>query len=335
MFFQIFGNDLLKLPTKLREKVVLLPGIIRASRADSTTRKYCGSFLRFQNWAKTQGIKESELFPASVLHVSIYLACLTQQSNSPSPIIDAFYGIKWAHDVTGCPSPTDNQLVRNILEGSKRILSKPVSKKEPITVDILQKMYMKLFDRNNLYNQRTICMCLLSFAGFLRSKELINIKRSDVSFFSDYVEIFIESSKTDVYRDGTRVVIARVSSDLCPVNNFEIYLSLAGIQDNSQDYVFCAVTRTENGFKLRNCSKPLSYTRVREIFIEAFTGIVANIKDYGLHSLRSGGATASVLCGIPDRLFKRHGRWRSDLAKDGYVKDPLTERLNVSKNLGL
>ena len=70
--FQIFGNDLLKLPTKLREKVVLLPGIIRASRADSTTRKYCGSFLRFQNWAKTQGIKESELFPASVLHVSFY-----------------------------------------------------------------------------------------------------------------------------------------------------------------------------------------------------------------------------------------------------------------------
>ena len=77
-------------------------------------------------------------------------------------------------------SPTDNQLVRKISEGSKRILSKPVSKKEPITVDILQKMYMKLFDRNSLYNQRTICICLLSFAGFLRNKELINIKRSDV-----------------------------------------------------------------------------------------------------------------------------------------------------------
>ena len=60
--FQIFGNDLLKLPTKLREKVVLLPGIIRASRADSTTQNYCGSFLRFQNWAKTQGIKESVFF---------------------------------------------------------------------------------------------------------------------------------------------------------------------------------------------------------------------------------------------------------------------------------
>ena len=28
--------------------------------------------------------------------------------------------------------------------------------------------------------------------------------------------------------------------------------------------------------------------------------------------------------GVPDRLFKRHGRWRSDLAKDGYVGEQVT-----------
>ncbi|XP_062621025.1 uncharacterized protein LOC134282644 [Saccostrea cucullata] len=151
----------------------------------------------------------------------------------------------------------------------------------------------------------------------------------------DHVEIFIESSKTDVYRDGTRVVIAKVCSDLCPVSNFELYLKLAGIPDDSQDYVFVAVSKCDSGYKIRDRGKPLSYTRVREIFLEAFTGIVDDIKAYGLHSLRSGGATASVIRGIPDRLFKRHGRWRSESAKDGYVKDPLTERLSVSKNLGL
>lgn len=313
----------------------LLPGILQSSRADSTTKQYCASFLKFKKWAKIQGIGDQDIFPSKVLHVSIYLACLSQQANSPSSVNEAFYGIKWAHDITGCSSPTDNQLVRNILEGAKRILAKPISKKEPITVELLRKMYYKLFDRNNLYNQRTICMCLLSFSGFLRSKELINIKRSDVFLFSDHVEIFIESSKTDVYRDGTRVVIARVFSDLCPVSNLELYFGLAGIQDDSQGYVFCAVSKTDHGHKLRDCGKPISYTRVREIFIEAFTGIVNNIKQYGLHSLRSGGATASVVRGIPDRLFKRHGRWRSESAKDGYVKDPLSDRLSVSKNLGL
>lgn len=152
------------MPTKLRERVSILPGFLTVSRADSTTRKYCGSFFRFKKWAISQGIKESECFLSNVLHVSIY-----SHANSPSPVNETYYGIKWAHDIAGCPSPTDNRFVMNILEGSKRILSKPVSKKEPITGGILRKMYLKLFDRNNLYNQRTICLCLLSFARFLRS----------------------------------------------------------------------------------------------------------------------------------------------------------------------
>ena len=39
--------------------------------------------------------------------------------------------------------------------------------------------------------------------------------------------------------------------------------------------------------------------------------------------------------GIPDRLFKRHGRRRSENARDGYIKDALKSRLAVSKSLGL
>ena len=56
---------------------------------------------------------------------------------------------------------------------------------------------------------------------------------------------------------------------------------------------------------------------------------------FGLHSLRSGGASAAANAGIPDRWFKRHGRWRSESAKDGYIKDSLEDRLQVSRNLGL
>ena len=35
------------------------------------------------------------------------------------------------------------------------------------------------------------------------------------------------------------------------------------------------------------------------------------------------GASAAAAVGVPDRLFKKHGRWRSDTAKDGYVKESL------------
>ena len=56
---------------------------------------------------------------------------------------------------------------------------------------------------------------------------------------------------------------------------------------------------------------------------------------FGLHSLRAGGSSAAANAGVPDRLFKRHGRWRSENAKDGYVKDTMEERLEVSRKIGL
>ena len=74
---------------------------------------------------------------------------------------------------------------------------------------------------------------------------------------------------------------------------------------------------------------------MRELLLEKLEKIGLNPKQYGLHSLRAGGATAAANAGVPDRLFKRHGRWYSENAKDGYVKDSLTNRLSVTKDVGL
>ena len=79
----------------------------------------------------------------------------------------------------------------------------------------------------------------------------------------------------------------------------------------------------------------MSYTCLREQFIWALSPHVSDIHKYCLHSLRSGGASAAANNGINDRMFKRHGRWVSENAKDGYVKDNLSERLSVSLALGL
>ena len=68
---------------------------------------------------------------------------------------------------------------------------------------------------------------------------------------------------------------------------------------------------------------------MRVLFIEAFEPFVIDIKFYGLHSLRAGGAIAATSNGMPDTLFKRHGRWKSDISKYGYVKDSLELRLQV------
>ena len=61
--------------------------------------------------------------------------------------------------------------------------------------------------------------------------------------------------------------------------------------------------------------------RARELLLEKIKSIGMDPALFGMHSLRAGGATAAANAGAPDRLFKRHGRWKSESAKDGYVKD--------------
>ena len=70
--------------------------------------------------------------------------------------------------------------------------------------------------------------------------------------------------------------------------------------------------------KFKENSIAISYSNLKELFIEAFKPYVSDISRYGLHSLRSGGATAADSHGIPDMLLKRHGRWLSESAKDRY-----------------
>ena len=78
--------------------------------------------------------------------------------------------------------------------------------------------------------------------------------------------------------------------------------------------------------------EPLSYTRID---LEKIAAIRLDSKEFGLHSLRSDGASPAANAGVPDRWFRRHGRWLSENAKDCYVKDTLEDHLSVSKNIGL
>lgn len=333
LFFQTHREEIEALPEVLADRVDLLPDILRHSRADSTGGKYENAFMRWKRWALSNGLRSSEILPAKALPVAIYLVSLIQTAKTPSPIISAFYGIKWMHNTCGCKSPTDCTIVVNVLEAAKRLLSKPVGKKEPITVDILLAMYKRIYQDNNLKSQRIIVACLLAFAGFMRSSELLTLSVCDIMFADSYVALFIESSKTDKYRDGAWILIAKTATCLCPVMNLQKYLKWSGLGGDS--YVFCNICKTSKGYKVRKCIKPLSYTSLRENFLEAIAPHVDDISKYCLHSLRSGGATAAANRGIKDRMFKRHGRWSSENAKDGYIKDDLHNLLSVSLSLGL
>ena len=119
---------------------------------------------------------------------------------------------------------------------------------------------------------------------------------------------------------------------MCPVKHLEDYLRLFNININSSQYIFRAISKRKKS-QLRRKNKPISYTTIRQNLLKVIKAVGLNWKDYGLHSLRAGGASLAANKGIPNRLFKRHGRWKSNRAKHGYVEDDLKMLLSVSKNL--
>ena len=127
----------------------------------------------------------------------------------------------------------------------------------------------------------------------------------------------------------------RHGSMLCPIELVSQYFKKGNIRDNCQKYIFRGIITTKSHSKLRRCNRYISYTCARENVIEGLKNIGAETKLFGLHSLRAGGATAAANLGVNDRLFKKHGRWKSEKVKDGYIHESIEAKLIVTKNLGL
>jgi hypothetical protein len=85
--------------------------------------------------------------------------------------------------------------------------------------------------------------------------------------------------------------------------------------------------KSNHKYTISKINKPLSYTRSRELLLEAVSAMGL---EFGWHNIRSGGASQAANNNVTYRLFKAHGRSQSENAKDGYVKDSLSSKLSVA-----
>ena len=63
--------------------------------------------------------------------------------------------------------------------------------------------------------------------------------------------IRVQQSKTDQYRDGNKVAIARTRSYTCPVAMLEQYMAIANLTPAGENWLFRPLTATKHGNKLK------------------------------------------------------------------------------------
>ena len=300
------------------------------ARATTTTNKYVRAYGRWKDW-----IHPEKSLPIQVPKFLLYLQDLGEHSRSSAAITEAVNAISWVQHLAGMEPVNHNELVKTTHEGFQRSLAKPRQKKKPITTGMLKKWVTSIGPTPSLSNVRLAAMALLAFAAFLRADEILKLRCHDIQFAPHGMDLTIASSKTDQLRQGQVVPIASSGNSTCPVAMMRKYVDLGSIDLSSGQHLFRGVYHTKNGEKLRP-DKGLSYTRLRELVLKKIKDLGYDSKVFGLHSFRAGGATAVARNPkLPDRLFKRHGRWRSERAKDGYIEEHLGNRLAVSKGLGL
>ena len=124
----------------------------------------------------------------------------------------------------------------------------------------------------------------------------------------------LKSSKTDSFRRGQSLVVARCSSLLCPVSATQRYFMLAQPRPRPLFYFQSGrlLTRSSVTHLLQDSA------RCAGLPYESLKG----------HSFRIGAASAAAAAGLPDWLIKVLGRWSSDCYQL-YIRTPETVALSA------
>ena len=313
----------------LSDLAAQLPSIVLCDRAPSTVKAYKLAYQRWSTWARQFQLSP---LPASPGHVCLYYSFLLQTARTASPIVTAASAVSWAHEKAGLEDPNQSSIAQQVLKGARRILAQPCKKKDPITSEEVKKVVRHwITPQATMADVQAVTLIVLGFASFLRWDELSRLQRHHIVVQDTHAAIFVASRKNDTLHEGHWVFVARTGSPSCPVQLLEQFFCMA--QHTPDQRLFGKIGIKAKQQVLRD--EPMSYSRARELLRQYLAGAGINASNYSLHSLRSGGASAAANAGIADRLFKRHGGWKSEAAKNGYVKESLSDLLSVSQALQL
>ena len=144
--------------------------------------------------------------PAKGCHFSLFMISLIQIGESFNVIESIYYAVKHFHNINSKPDPTNSTLVSYLLEAARRLCYRPSIKKQPTRYD-----------------------------------EVSNLMVGDIILYDTHMKIFIEHSKTDQYREGAWVYIAKLDSPVCPVRTLKLYIERADVSCNNE-FLFRAMT---------------------------------------------------------------------------------------------
>nr|VWP00839.1 Cysteine protease [Ganoderma boninense] len=188
-----------------------------------------------------------------------------------------------------------------------RLYSKPSKRKRALASDDLQLVTAALATSSSHDDMLFLAQLLTGFHALLRLGELVwpdSVKlrtsrklslRTSVEASPTTFSFLLHSHKSDKFFDGDRVLIDRQLAGQAPLDAFTAYLSSRDTNFPFHPQLWLKANGTSP-------TRRWFITRLKTFFPADVSG----------HSMRSGGATALAVAGVPASSIQAIGRWSSD-----------------------
>ena len=295
----------------------------RRSKAENTLKAYRSDWTAFETFCRG---RELPSLPAAPATVAAYVAdaARTLKANTVGRRLTA---ISQAHQFAGCANPVEDKLVRTVMAGIRRVKGTAQQGKEPLSPDVLRKMFAGAPD--DLRTARDRALLLVGFAGALRRSELVGLCFEHVRFTDDGLVVTIPKSKTDQEGEGQTVGIPYGSHpESCPVRALAAWVDRSNI---TYGYLFPVIGRWGGEVTV----KAICDHQLAKIIKRLAEGAGLDPAAYSGHSLRSGLATSAAEGGASERAIMDQTRHRSLKQVRKYIRRGSLFQDNAAARSGL
>ena len=322
--------------------------LLHFNRKTSTLNSHA---LQFQKWLHFTRAKSLPVLPASPLAVAAFLHESALHDRTASPTINRCGAVAYFSHIAGTPNPMVHPLCQPIKEALLRKLGLLGTKKMPLLhCQVMRILQTHLEQPISLDSLMTCFHIALMYEGCLRWHDLAQLLFGDIIITPTFLRLFIQSAKTDTYRQGQWITIASSADNksACQLLHNVLY-RLASLWSQATIPKRQSMLHTGQGVLIKGsmpqtqCPFTLPLRDIPVVFAintetalpqfdrsTTYPKFLARLKawgaaegirpqDIGTHSLRRGLASDWTLQGIPDRLRREHGRWKSEKAADGYI----------------
>lgn len=270
------------------------------ARAPATVATYGVQRRQFLQFCELLGVSGAQCFTSDV--ICRWIMGRSANDYKLSTIELGLYAIADWLPSRGVLAEAD---VVHALRAAARRPSAVRRQKQPILMSILRQLVpcVPAYWRQ----ARDFAFWLLAWYGLFRGAEMVSLTWADITVRDRGLVIYVARSKTDQAGQGQYVFVSCAEDEaLCPLRAIRRLAEFQPRDCPLQGPMFPVH---------QDAAAPVSKRTMLGRLHRALAAEGLPSQLFGLHSLRSGGATAASIGGVPERLIKIQGRWVSDVVR--------------------